>query len=51
MKALKKEIFSLCRDFIKVVDGLRDNRQITYEEHVQMVKLKQEYMDNMEKFK
>lgn len=49
MNALKEEIFLLCKDFIKAVDGLYENGQITYNEHAEMVKLKQEYVDNMSK--
>lgn len=51
MNMLKEEIVLLCRDFIKAADNLYENGQITYEEYVQMTKLKQEYINHMERLK
>lgn len=50
MDMLKREIFLLCKDFIRVAEGLYKDGQITYEEYIKMIELKQEYIDNMERF-
>ncbi|MFW5649413.1 MAG: hypothetical protein ACOX0L_02015 [Natronincolaceae bacterium] len=50
MDMLKREIFLLCKDFIRIADGLYENGQVTHEEYVKMVELKQEYIENVGKF-
>ena len=48
---LKEEILLLCKNFVKAADSLYKSGQITHEKYMEMIKLKQEYIDNIEKSK
>ena len=49
MNSLKKDIFDMCKDFIKIVDSLFEKGEISQEQHNEMVKLKLDYVKKFDK--
>jgi len=47
MDTLEQNILDICRDFIEIVDRLYKSEQITYDQYVEMTKLKLEYINKM----
>ncbi|MBU5674801.1 hypothetical protein KQI88_00030 [Alkaliphilus sp. MSJ-5] len=48
MNMLREDIIEICKDFIEIVNILYKNGQITYEQYVEMTKLKFDYINNVE---
>ena len=44
MNQVKRDLVEICQDFIEVAENLYENHKITYEEYVEMTKLKFEYI-------
>ena len=47
MDVLREEILDICKSFMEVMDMLYEKQQITYEQYVEMSKLKIEYIKEM----
>jgi len=45
MNMLGNSILDICKDFVRVIDTLYKNKQITHEQYIEMTKLKLEYIN------
>lgn len=48
MDMLNKDILVICKEFIELVEKLHKSGLITYEQYIEMTKLKFEYINIME---
>ncbi len=44
MNHIQENLLKLCQDFIEIAEELYENEEITYEQYVEITKLKLEYI-------